>query len=92
MVTVFSADDIPLLLSLGVTYIKTASMDLNNIHIHANLASQSSPLVVVYSTGMSTLQEVETTVSLYRDSPHQVILLLCTSSYPTPLDEVNLVG
>ena len=30
--------------------------------------------------------------SLYRDSPHQVILLLCTSSYPTPLDEVNLGG
>lgn len=46
---------------------------------------------VILSTGMSTLEEVEKAVEVLKQyGSEDIILLHCTTEYPTPIDSVNL--
>ena len=45
----------------------------------------------ILSTGMATLAEIDDAVTAFREAGgNQLILLHCTSSYPTPPEEINL--
>lgn len=46
---------------------------------------------IILSTGMSTLEEVDTALEVLRDNgAGKVTLLHCTTNYPTPMCDVNL--
>ena len=48
---------------------------------------------VVFSTGMATIKEVETTLNfLLSTSVKDITVLHCNSAYPTPIKDANLAG
>ena len=73
---------------LGVPAFKTASADLTNLDLLEHLAKKGKPMLV--STGMSTMAEVEEAVATIRRYNDRLVLLQCTSTYPTSHDEINL--
>lgn len=90
MSTVFSINDAQILLDCGLKNFKTASMDLNNYPLHRWFSSIPQPLNIYISTGMSTSQEVDACFNIYKNTIHNISLLACTSSYPSPDSSLNL--
>ncbi|TWO68953.1 N-acetylneuraminate synthase [Caenimonas sedimenti] len=83
------AEGIRELVDLGAPLIKNGSDLLT--HIDVVRAMARSGLTTVLSTGMATLAEVDAAVRLFRaEGGRELVLLHCTSSYPTPPDQVNL--
>lgn len=81
--------DLDILLEVGVPAIKVGSDDFTNLPLLRSYAQTNIPLIL--SCGMSTLSEVYSaleTVGAFEGYP--VALLLCTSQYPTPPQDVNL--
>lgn len=73
---------------LGVDAYKVASADLTNHDLIEYLIKKDKPLLI--STGMSTEQEIVSTVSLLNGANASYVLLHCNSTYPCPLEDVNL--
>jgi len=81
--------DLDLLLDIGISAIKVGSDDLTNLPLLANYAETGLPLIL--SCGMSDLSEVYQALhTVGALSGYPTILLLCTSQYPTPPEDVNL--
>jgi N,N'-diacetyllegionaminate synthase len=81
--------DLDLLLEVGVPAVKVGSDDFTNLPLLKNYAQTGLPLIL--STGMSDLAEAHQaleTVGAFDGYP--LILLVCTSQYPTPPEDVNL--
>jgi len=77
------------LFELGVPAFKIGSGDLTNIPLLLQVAKYKRPIIL--STGMATLTEVEEAVkTIYSTGNKNLILLHCTSNYPTKYKEVNL--
>jgi N-acetylneuraminate synthase len=74
--------------SLGVLAFKVASADLTNIPLIKHIAGKGKPMIV--STGMSTEEEIEHTVSVLKKLGAQFALLHCNSTYPAPFRDINL--
>jgi len=82
--------DLDLLLELGLPAIKVGSDDFTNLPLLEDYSTTGLPIIV--SCGMSNLIEVHQaldTIGTSRGYP--TILLLCTSQYPTPSEDVNLL-
>jgi len=81
--------DLNLLLEVGIPAIKVGSDDLTNIPLIRSYAEERLPLIL--SSGMSDLAEVYNSVNVAGGfDENSVAVLLCTSQYPTPPDEVHL--
>jgi N,N'-diacetyllegionaminate synthase len=81
--------DLDLLLEIGIPAIKIGSDDLTNIPLIRSYAQEKLPLIL--SSGMSDLAEVYNAVNTAGGfDGNDVAILLCTSQYPTPPEEVNL--
>jgi len=81
--------DLDILCEVGVPAIKVGSDDFTNLPLLKKYAQTDLPLVL--STGMSDLAEAYQaleTVGAFDGYP--VILLVCTSQYPTPPDDTHL--
>lgn len=75
--------------NLGVAAFKIGSGDLTNFPLLKHSARLRKPMIV--STGMATLQEIKEAVNIIKKSGnHQIVVLHCTTNYPTPPEEVNL--
>jgi sialic acid synthase SpsE len=68
--------------------IKVGSGDLTNIPILKYIAQKKIPILL--STGMATLDEVREAVQTIAPINQKLVVLHCTSNYPTPFNEVNL--
>lgn len=87
--TPFESASVELLERLQVPAFKVPSGELTNHLFLRLLAQKGKPLLV--STGMSELAEVEAAVRVLLQAQVQGFALLhCTSSYPAPLESVNL--
>ncbi len=85
----FDEEAIDLLDEIGATAFKIASGELTNLPLLRYTAQKGKPLIV--ATGGSTLDEIEEAVKVIESTNnHDVILLHCISSYPTPTEEANL--
>jgi len=73
---------------LGLSAYKVASADLTNIPLIECLIETGKPLIL--STGMSTTDEIKHTASLLNKSGVEYTLLHCNSTYPAPLEDINL--
>ena len=75
--------------SLGMSYFKIASGEITNYPLLRHVAGKGK--LVILSTGMSTMEEVQSSVDLIsKAGNNKVILLHCVTEYPAPPEEVNL--
>ena len=89
--TAFDLDSIDLLHSFGIDLFKIPSGEITNLPYLRKVAKIGAP--VILSTGMSTLPEVESALQILIDNgldKNSIILLHCTTEYPTPMEDVNL--
>ncbi|MBQ2982947.1 MAG: N-acetylneuraminate synthase family protein [Lachnospiraceae bacterium] len=74
---------------LNVSFIKIASMDLNNIPFLKHVASKGKPVVI--STGLCGLADVCDAVKcLEENGCKEIVLLHCVSIYPPKDEQTNL--
>ena len=74
---------------LGCEYIKNGSDYLTHLELIKKMGE--SGLTTIISTGMANLGEIDDAVRTFKSTGNSnLILLVCTSSYPTPPQEVNL--
>jgi len=68
---------------------KVASFEINHIKLLEFLASTKKPVII--STGSSSYEEIDFAINFMKEnSSGQVVLLQCTSSYPSSLDAMNI--
>jgi len=84
----FDIESADFLADLGVPAYKVASADLTNLPLLDHLARKGKPLIL--STGMSRMDEVETSVDFLNERGVEFALLHCNSTYPTAFEDVNL--
>lgn len=88
LASAFDPESADFLESLGVPAYKVASADLTNLPLLDHLASKGKPMIL--STGMSRMDEVETTVEFLKERQVQFALLHCNSTYPAAFEDINL--
>ena len=82
--------DLDLLLELGITAIKVGSDDFTNLPLIKDYASTGLPLLL--SCGMADQDEIYQSLNAIGAlDGYPTVLLLTTSIYPTPPNEVNLL-
>jgi N-acetylneuraminate synthase/N,N'-diacetyllegionaminate synthase len=91
MSTPYNIEDVDFLEKLGVSVYKLASMHAAEPWFASYVAKTGKP--VILSTGMATLDEVRLTVDAMRKTGNeQIILLQCTTNYPSLLEDTNLLA
>lgn len=89
--TPFSQEGLELLESLSCPMYKVASFELTYLELIKSIASTHKPIIL--SSGMATDDEITEAVEICRSvGNNDITLLKCTSSYPTPLSEANLLA
>lgn len=86
----FDSTAVDFLEKLNNPIYKIASFEITDIQLIKYVASKGKPVII--STGIATLEDIELAVDTCRKvGNNQIILLKCTSSYPAPVEEANLV-
>ncbi len=89
--TPYSRDDVDFLEKLGVDSYKIASGQLVEPPFLHAVARTHKPIYL--STGMATLNEVAEAVKAIRDMGNdRIVLLQCTSNYPSRAEDANLLA
>ncbi len=87
--TPFDFESVDLLERIDVPLYKISSGDLTNLPLLEYIAKKNKPMIL--STGMANLGEVEEAVEIIiKTGNENLILLHCTSNYPTDYKDVNL--
>lgn len=90
--TAFDCESFDLLAELDcLELVKIPSGELTNLPLLSYMARLNKPLLL--STGMATLGEVESAISVIEKAGtlrNLITILHCTTEYPAPLEEVNL--
>ncbi|MBU0981265.1 pseudaminic acid synthase [Patescibacteria group bacterium] len=87
--TPFDKSAVDFLETLNTPVYKLASFEIHDIPLIRYIARQKKPIIM--SKGMATLEDLERAVQTCREEGNdQIILLQCTSTYPTALEEANL--
>jgi pseudaminic acid synthase len=85
----FDASAVALLEDCGAPAFKIASFELIDLPLVRRAARSGRPMIL--STGMADLGEIGEAVAAVREtSPAPILLLHCTSGYPTPAAECDL--
>ncbi len=71
-----------------VSAYKIASADMTNLPLIDYVSKTKKPIII--STGMSTMDEIEKTVNFVKKREIPFVLLHCNSTYPAPVDSLNL--
>lgn len=84
----FSPEAVDLLERLGMAAWKVASGEALNPPLLARMIATGKPMLV--STGMSTLDEIDTLVEQLRAGHVPFALLQCTTAYPCPPERIGI--
>lgn len=88
--TPFDATAVDFLESLDVPFYKVASFENTDVQLIRKIAKTGKPIVI--STGMATIAEMDETVREARNAGcKDLILLKCTSSYPSTPENSNIL-
>lgn len=83
------AGGVDALVELSTAYLKNGSDYLGHLPLIRHMAQSGVPTIL--STGMATEQEIAEAVAAFRGAGgHDLVLLACTSAYPTPPEHANL--
>lgn len=74
--------------SYGLEAYKVASADLTNHQLIQALIALKKP--IIFSTGMSTEEEIDQLAAILKDAGTSFALLHCNSTYPAPFGRINL--
>ena len=86
----FDTSAVDLLETLDNPIYKIASFEITDIPLIRYVASKGKPIII--STGIADLEDIELALETCRNEGNdQITLLKCTSSYPAPMEEANLV-
>lgn len=89
--TAHDTESAKFIFGLGLDFIKVPSGDLTNLPFLERVAQEKT--AVILSTGMAELQEIEDALSVLEKEglPRSLVVVLqCTTNYPTPPSEANL--
>lgn len=86
----FDQSAVDFLQTMNVPVHKIASCELVDLPLIQKMAATGKPLIL--STGMATIEEIEEAVATAcKAGAQQIALLKCTSAYPAPAEEMNLL-
>jgi pseudaminic acid synthase len=86
----FDKTAVDLLESLNAPAYKIASFEITDIPLIEYTASKGKPIIM--STGIATNEDIELALdACKRMGNNDIALLKCTSSYPAPLEEANMI-
>lgn len=88
--TPFDKTSVDFLEKMMVPIYKIASFEITDIPLIEYVSSKGKPVII--STGIATLEDIELAIDTCRKSGcNDITLLKCTSAYPAPLEETNLL-
>lgn len=86
----FDPTSVALLESLNVPAYKIASFEITDIPLIELVASKGKPVII--STGIAEEKDIELALEACRRmGNNDIALLKCTSSYPAPIEEANMI-
>lgn len=86
----FDPTSVDFLEKLNVPAYKIASFEITDIPLIEYVASKGKPVII--STGIATQEDIELALDACRRmGNNDIALLKCTSSYPAPIEEANMV-
>lgn len=86
----FDPTSVEFLEKLNVPAYKIASFEITDIPLIELVASKGKPVII--STGIAQEEDIELALdACHRMGNKDVILLKCTSSYPAPIEEANMI-
>jgi N-acetylneuraminate synthase len=85
--TPFSFEAVNLLRSLGVSAWKVGSGETDNLPMLEAMAQDGKPILL--STGLSSWEDIETSVDLIRSFDNSFAVFQCTSAYPCPAENLG---
>lgn len=85
----FDKTSVDFLEEMDVPAYKIASYEITDIPLIEYVAKKRKPIII--STGIASLEDIELAIETCKNAGNDKIAILkCTSSYPAPLDEINL--
>ena len=88
--TPFDKTAVDLLESLENPIYKIASFEITDVNLIEYCAKTMKPIII--STGIATIEDIELALETCRNvGNNDITLLKCTSSYPAPIEDANLL-
>jgi pseudaminic acid synthase len=86
----FDRSAVDLLDALGSPAYKIASFEITDIPLIEYVASKGKPVII--STGIAEEEDIKLAIEACKKKGNsQIALLKCTSSYPAPIEEANMI-
>lgn len=86
----FDFSSVDFLEELNVPAYKIASFEITDIPLIEYVASKGKPIIL--STGIATDEDIKLAIGACKKMGNdQIALLKCTSSYPAPIEEANMI-
>lgn len=86
----FDKTAVDFLEDLNTPAYKIASFEITDIALIEYVASKGKPVII--STGIAEIEDIELALSACRRmGNNDIVLLKCTSSYPAPINESNMI-
>jgi pseudaminic acid synthase len=86
----FDKSAVDFLENLNVPAYKIASFEITDIPLIEYAASKGKPIIL--STGIAAIEDIELALEACRRMRNNdIVLLKCTSSYPAPINEANMI-
>ena len=86
----FDKTAVDFLENLNTPMFKIASFEITDIPLIEYTASKGKPMII--STGIANYNDIKLAVETCRKvDNHDITILKCTSSYPAPIDEANML-
>lgn len=86
--TPYDIESAKFLISQKVKTIKVSSADLTDRFLHEYLSKTDKNIII--STGMSNINEIKSTLKIYKNNKSKISLLHCVSNYPSSYSSLNL--
>lgn len=86
----FDKTAVDFLENLNTPAYKIASFEITDIALIEYVASKGKPIII--STGIAEMEDIQLAIDTCRKvGNNQIALLKCTSSYPAPIEEANMI-